>query len=143
MASMNLEEKRLCFYNINFDSTKGETMAKDDYHVIVYQILAYLYQCLKKGIDVNPKMISIDSEYFKVNEQSINKRYWAYIIYNLQRYNLIEGVIFAGIDGAKNMPINLEHCMITPAGIEYLSDNSFISKAESFLKNAKAILPFV
>ena len=121
---------------------KGENMAKDDYHVIVYQILAYLYLCLKKGIDVNPKMISVDSEYFKVNDQAINKRYWAYIVYNLQRYNLIEGVVFAGIDGARNMPINLEQCMITPTGIEYLSDNSFIHKAESFLKSTKAILPF-
>ena len=64
------------------------------------------------------------------------------IVYNLQRYNLIEGVVFAGIDGARNMPINLEQCMITPTGIEYLSDNSFIHKAESFLKSTKAILPF-
>ena len=24
-------------------------MVKDDYHVIVYKILAYLYSCLKKG----------------------------------------------------------------------------------------------
>lgn len=31
-------------------------MAKDDYHVIVYQILAYLYQCLKKGEQVNTKI---------------------------------------------------------------------------------------
>ena len=30
-------------------------MAKDDYHVIVYQILAYLYQCLKKGKKIEEK----------------------------------------------------------------------------------------
>ena len=29
-------------------------MAKDDYQVIVYQILSYLYNCLKKGIDIEP-----------------------------------------------------------------------------------------
>lgn len=34
-------------------------MAKDDFHVLVYQILAYLYQCLKSGETVNPKQISI------------------------------------------------------------------------------------
>ena len=28
-------------------------MAKDDYHVIVYKILAYLYQCLKKFYYLN------------------------------------------------------------------------------------------
>ena len=33
-------------------------MARDDYHVIVYQILSYLYQRLKKGEQVDAKMIS-------------------------------------------------------------------------------------
>lgn len=69
-------------------------MAKDDYHVIVYQILSYLYQCLKKGEDVDPQQLSVDSDYFKANDQKLNKRYWAYIIYNLHRSGLIEGVIF-------------------------------------------------
>lgn len=46
-------------------------MAKDDFHVIVYQILAYLYQCLKSGETVNPKQISVESDYFKVNGQTI------------------------------------------------------------------------
>ena len=32
-------------------------MAKDDYHVIVYQMLSYMYQCLKKGIAMECKMI--------------------------------------------------------------------------------------
>ena len=56
-------------------------MAKDDYHVIVYQILSYLYQRLKKGEPVDVSMLAPDSPLFKVN-----KRYWAYIIYNLSRY---------------------------------------------------------
>ena len=33
-------------------------MAANDYHVIVYQILAYLYACLKDGVDVD--LASID-----------------------------------------------------------------------------------
>ena len=33
-------------------------MAKDDYHVIVYQILSYLYTCLKKDLPVNGENIS-------------------------------------------------------------------------------------
>ena len=28
-------------------------MAANDYHVIVYQILAYLYACLKDGVDID------------------------------------------------------------------------------------------
>ena len=116
-------------------------MAKNDYHVIVYQILAYLYQCLKSGKDIDPKMIGIDRDYFAVN-QSLNKRYWAYILYNMQRSGLIEGVIFSNFDNQPyQIPINWNNCMITPQGIEYLTDNSFIAKAKSFLQDINAILP--
>lgn len=119
-------------------------MAKDDYPVIVYQILSYLYQCLKAGKDADPKMISVDSDYFKINGQEINRHYWAYIIYHLSKQGLIEGVVFAGIDNLKHpYPVNLTDCTITPAGIEYLTDNAFLSKAKEFLKDIKAITPFV
>lgn len=118
-------------------------MAKDDYHVIVYQILAYLYQCLKKGEDVNVRQLGVDSDYFKANGQQINRSYWAYIIYNLQNAGFITGVIFADIDNLRTpYPIRLDDCMITPRGIEYLTDNSFLKKAMDFLKDAKAIIPF-
>ncbi len=36
-------------------------MARDDYHVIVYQILAYLYQCLKKGEAVEAAALEANS----------------------------------------------------------------------------------
>ena len=39
-------------------------MAKDDYHVIVYQILSYLYECLKNGKDINPKLLQANSTLF-------------------------------------------------------------------------------
>ena len=37
-------------------------MAKDDYFVIVYKILSYLYVKLKSGEDVNPNMITHDNQ---------------------------------------------------------------------------------
>lgn len=113
-------------------------MAKDDYHVIVYQILSYLYRRLKKGEHVDAAMLAPESPLFKVN-----KRYWAYIIYNLSRYGMIEGVDFIEYEGI-DIPYAacLDHCQITPAGIEYLCDNSFMEKAKSFLKEIKEIVPF-
>ena len=42
-------------------------MAKDDYHVIVYQILAYLYQCLKKGERVEQKNLEYNCKYFQIS----------------------------------------------------------------------------
>lgn len=95
-------------------------------------------------MDINPKMISINSDYFKVNDQELNKRYWAYIIYNMHHIGLISGVVFADIDNLKHpYPLNWDDCMITPLGIEYLTDNSILSKARDFLKDAKSIVPFI
>lgn len=114
-------------------------MAKDDYHVIVYQILAYLYQCLKKDEAVDKRNLQNNSKYFQINEN-----YWAYIVYHMQTMGLIEGVVFANIDGKPYpIPVNLNNCRITPVGIEYLCDNSFMEKAKNFLKDIKEITPFI
>ena len=114
-------------------------MARDDYYVIVYQILSYLYQCLKKGKPVNPDMISNSNKYFNINQQ-----YWEYIMYNLVRYEYIEGLVLLEVDG-KDYPYveNLEKATITPKGIDYLCDNSFMKKAKHFLKDIKEIAPFI
>ena len=54
-------------------------MAKNDYPVIVYQILSYLYKCLKSGDDVQEILLNYDSPML----DKINKRYWEYIMHNL------------------------------------------------------------
>ena len=115
-------------------------VAKDDYHVIVYQILSYLYQRLKQGEDVDEAMLQYDSPLFSAK---INKRYWAYILYNLQKYGLVEGIDMIKLDGLPfPYAARLSRCMITPAGIEYLCDNSFMEKAKRFLKEIHEIVPF-
>lgn len=120
-------------------------MAKDDYHVIVYQILAYLYQCLKAGEDIDPKMLGKDSPFFIVNGQGLSDRYWCYILYHMQQMGLVSGMVFSGsVDGyAFERPLKWSGCMITPMGIECLTDNAFLQKAKAFLKDMKAITPFV
>ena len=47
-------------------------MAKDDYFVLVYKILAYLYTVLKEGRSPDAKMLQYDSTLLGVNEP-----YWA------------------------------------------------------------------
>lgn len=114
-------------------------MAKDDYYVIVYQILSYLYQRLKKGEDVDPRQISVKSDFF-----SINKRYWSYIMVNLYKEGYIDGVILVEIDNADPTVMGLERCQITPAGIAFLTENSTIEKAKRFFAEAKDyIVPFI
>lgn len=120
-------------------------MAKDDFHVIVYQILAYLYQCLKSGDAVDSKMLGKDSPFFIADGKPLSDRYWCYVLYQMQRMGLIEGILFSGRvnNYSFERPLRWDGCMITPVGIEYLTDNSFLAKAREFLKDAKSIVPFV
>ncbi len=113
-------------------------MSKDDYHVIVYQILAYLYTQLKAGEAVDPNLLSPGSRYLNINE-----RYWTFIMENLLNDSIISGIAITAPWGGEKVVMNLEKAMITPRGIEYLMDNSFLNRAKELLKDAKAIVPFV
>ena len=113
-------------------------MAKDDYHVILYKILAYLYVQLKNGEDADPKCLVHDGLLFQIKQ-----RYWNYIMENALKQGLIDGITVTRPWGADAIIGNLEACQITPAGIEYLCDNSFLEKAKQFLKEIKEITPFV
>ena len=113
-------------------------MAKDDYHVIVYQILAYLYVKLKEGEAVDTKYLQPDGPYFQINH-----KYWLYIMGNLLKSGLVSGITITKPWGKERMVLDLEDIQITPEGIEYLCDNSFLEKAKRFLKDAKAKVPFV
>ncbi|ERJ83182.1 YjcQ protein [Peptostreptococcaceae bacterium oral taxon 113 str. W5053] len=114
-------------------------MAKDDYQVIVYQILSYLYNCLKKGIDIEPDYLIANGKLF-----NINSNYWRFIIYNLHKDGLIDGISLVYTWGDKYPHINdLTNIGITPKGIQFLTDNSFIQKSKELLKDVKGIIPFV
>lgn len=112
-------------------------MAKDDYHVIVYQILSYLYQQLKKGEKIDGRMLEHNSLLF-----TINKNYWEYVMVNVIKQGFIEGIDVLALDGGIVIA-NLGNAQITPTGIEYLMGNSFMRKAHQFFKGVKECVPFV
>lgn len=108
-------------------------MAKDDYYVIVYQILAYLYQCLKNGHKPDVSLIEYGGHYCP-----INKLYWAYIMEHLQDQGFIEGLDFArDVNTGMTEIVGLEYIQITPDGIGYLLDNNLIAKARRVAKEVK------
>ncbi|MCD7773500.1 MAG: YjcQ family protein [Ruminococcus sp.] len=108
-------------------------MAKNDYFVIAYRILAYLYACLKSDVKVDTDEISPE-------RLNINLRYWLYILEHLQNDGYIEGVYIGKLLGG--MPsVKLEDIAITPSGIEFLQNNSTMAKAKNFLKTLKEIIP--
>ena len=110
-------------------------MAKDDYYVIVYQVLAYLYQCLKKGTPVDVEMLKPKKLY------DINEKYWLYIMEHMQAEGLVEGVEIRQYIGSEKH-VDFADVQITPAGIGYLLDNNLLAKAKKFLKDINEIVPF-
>ncbi len=113
-------------------------MPKDDYHVIAYKILACLYVHLKSGADIDLQCLAHEGRLFQ-----INRRYWTYIMENLVKSGLVEGLDITRTWGDAVIIDGLQNCRIIPAGIEYLCSNSFLDKAKRFLKEAKEITPFV
>lgn len=111
-------------------------MAKNDYHVLVYRILAYLYICLKDGTEPDLTYISHDSEAI-----NINQNYWEYIMRHLYKDGYIEGVSLGNVVGRKTPMIKFNDLAITPLGIEYLQENSAMARAKKFLKELKEYVP--
>lgn len=103
-------------------------MAKDDYHIIVYQILEYLYQCLKSGTFPSTANLTIFRE-----QTNIHNRYWQYILMHLLEGGYIEGASIVSIEGTSKRQVqtNLDF-NIAPKGIEYLEENPLIQKAKKF-----------
>ncbi|MDD4508144.1 MAG: YjcQ family protein [Eubacteriaceae bacterium] len=113
-------------------------MAKDDYYVIVYKIMAYLYIQLKAGEPVDTDMIRYDGKLFNINE-----RYWTYIMRHMMEQHFVEGLSVTTAYGKTVMIGCLEDCQITPDGIDYLCNHSLMQKAKAFLKDIKEITPFI
>ena len=104
--------------------TGGTTMAKDDFFVIAYRMLAYLYACMKAGEIPDANMISS-------NGLEIPYRYWSGIVDMLQKAGYIEG------NHGYYEPGRLT---ITMVGIEYLLFHPMMEKAKAFLKEKKEIV---
>lgn len=111
-------------------------MARDDYFVVVYKILAYLYDCLKSGKTPDIHNVLIAETY------GINESYFEYIITELLEEGYIKGISTFKVMGKTNLSIKITpNIAIKPKGIEYLQENSTIAKAKNFLKEIKETIP--
>ncbi|MGN0694620.1 MAG: YjcQ family protein [Lentihominibacter sp.] len=73
---------------------------------------------------------------------NINEKYWVYVIENMQEQGYIKNAVLTFAWGNVLAEANLSKVQITPAGIEYLCENSTIKRAYRFLKETKGIVPF-
>ena len=111
-------------------------MAKDDYYVVVYKILLYLYACLKRTI-----LFDQDTYDTAIGKESINPEYLSDIYVMMQNEGLIEGVKYKTAWGGNKIFLSSERDIsITPSGIEYLSENSTMAKVKDFLLKKVGII---
>ena len=109
-------------------------MAKDDYFVLAYRLLAYLYDCLKKENKPDWEYMMYETKQFPISED-----YFVYLFEQLFNEQYIEGVLVFpqnGYCGIKDCGIR-----ITPKGIEFLQENSSMKRAAQFLKSLKEAVP--
>ena len=108
-------------------------MARDDYFVMAYWILDYLYQCFKAGE-------APDTSLFGPDAFGIRNAYWCNILESIYKEGYICGIEIVPRIGAP-AGIKLIDLKITEKGIEYLQDNSKIAKARDFFKGIKETIP--
>ncbi|MCD7774413.1 MAG: YjcQ family protein [Clostridiales bacterium] len=108
-------------------------MSKNDYFVIAYRILTYLYSCFMAG--EKP-----DTEMFGPEALRINNGYWVNTMESLSNEGYITGIVFTEpLGGTRNAKII--DLKITEKGITFLHENSLIAKAKRTLKDVKDIIP--
>ena len=112
-------------------------MAKDDYFVLAYRFLSYLYACLKSGERPSWEYLNYGTKDFPIGEE-----YWNSLLGHLIDDGLIEGLVKIEYLSAKDEFKEIsDGVKITPKGIEYLQENSAMKKAAEFLKSVKEIVP--
>lgn len=111
-------------------------MAKDDYYTIVTKILVYLYNRLKGKTGVKPENYLIPlTEDFPINEE-----YFDYVMRHMIKQGLIEGLRIRDIEGKALITGSMENVAITPAGIDFMIDNSKVRKIAAAIPQAAAIM---
>lgn len=111
-------------------------MSKDDYFVLVYKILSYLYKCLKSGKEPSGDYLKCKTKDFPIEES-----YWNYVLEQITRESYVEGTVIIRIDGCNPIVKITGNMRITPKGIEYLQENSMMKKVMALAKDISDIVP--
>ena len=111
-------------------------MAQDDYDVVVFKILTYLYACLKRKT-------LFDKEVFRqiLNKQKISDEYLTDILRMMTDDSLITGLTFTRAwAGTYILTSEYSDMKITSAGIRYLNGNNGMTKVKEVLKDSTGLI---
>lgn len=100
-------------------------MAPDDYSVVVYKVLSYLYECIRGGVAPN---VEKAREVAKVEEV-----YFDSVVGYLVSKGYAAGGCIRDMNGTV---ISISSLSVTLDGVEFLEENSKMRKVREFLGKA-------
>lgn len=101
-------------------------MSKDDYFVLVYRLLDYLYTCLKTGAPVDHSLLTHTAF-------GIPQSYLEYLFKRVYEQGFVDGVNVVNRLGSGST-LDISDIEITPKGIEYLLENNMMSKVKKTIQ---------
>lgn len=110
-------------------------MAHNDMYVVMYKIIAYLYDCMKKGVEPDDLKWSSDA-------LGIPRSYWLAVVEELVDHGYIDGVTIHRFFGG-DASVTALNAHVTMEGIAFAQENSMMGKAKAFLRDAKASIPCI
>lgn len=109
-------------------------MPKDDYDVIVFKILTYLYRSLKNGYKDDTYLCPLTDDF------PISEEYFLSILEDLGNKGYIKNLKLTKAWGGDIVKYDLSKLKITGDGITYLRDNLRMRKLINLIKEARAIM---
>lgn len=110
-------------------------MAHNDMYVVMYKIIAYLYDCMKKGVEPDDLKWSSDA-------LGIPRSYWLAVVEELVDHGYIDGVTIHRFFGG-DASVTALNARVTMEGVAFAQENSMMGKAKVFLRDAKASIPCI
>lgn len=106
-------------------------MSYDDYWVVAYKVLSYLYACMRAG-----KRVDVS----RMRELSgVNEAYFGQVVRGLQDKGLVSGFHFDGLSGViidSPSSAYADEPAVTMDGAAYVRENSRMVQAGRFLGHA-------
>ncbi len=103
-------------------------MSSDDFEVIAYKILSYLYECMKQGKKIDVAVMRSLTD--------CNESYFGVVVKNLQSKGFVEGFHFDGLSGVViDSPVLAAtgDPAITMDGAIFVKENSRMAQVKQFL----------
>lgn len=103
-------------------------MSYDDFDVIVYKVLKYVYACMKQGVQPS---LEKAQEIAKCNDV-----YWSHVVRSMVDSGYIQGVRFQQYLDQPPVPFARNTLGISQQGARYLEENSKMHEVSQFLGSA-------